>query len=158
MRAIKSILFTAILAASGVAAADRPPETPDFHQSHSVRGDVDREMAASNATHDMEPIEIVHFGFDSIDLDAVDREQVRAAAHWLASHPAHDLVIEGHTDDVGTIAYNAYLARRRAENVADALIDAGVPSDRVVVHAFGERLPDSAQKANNRRVRIRAVR
>ena len=158
MRAIKTLLFTAILAASGVAAADRPPEAPDFHQPQAVRGDVDREMAASNATVEMEPVEIVHFGFDSIDLDAVDREQIRAAAQWLASHPRHDLVVEGHTDDVGTIAYNAYLARRRAENVAAALIDAGVPSDRVVVHAFGERLPESQRASNNRRVRVRAVR
>jgi outer membrane protein OmpA-like peptidoglycan-associated protein len=158
MRAIKHILFTAILAASGVAAADRPPEAPDFHQPHTVRGDVDRDLAASNARHDMEPFDVVHFGFDSIDLDAVDREQIRAAAQWLASHPQHDLVVEGHTDDVGTPAYNAYLARRRAENVADALISAGAPEDRVIVYAFGENQPISAAARATRRVRIWATR
>jgi outer membrane protein OmpA-like peptidoglycan-associated protein len=158
MRAIKCLLFTAILTAPGVAAADRPPDGPDFNQPSTVRGDVDREMAASNAQQDMEPVDVLHFGFDSIDLDAVDRAQIRACATWLASHPQHDLVVEGHTDDVGTPAYNAYLARRRAENVADALIAAGVPDDRLVVYAFGEYKPAGTQASSNRRVRIWATR
>jgi peptidoglycan-associated lipoprotein len=158
MRAIKTLMVTSILAASGVAAADRPPETPDFHQPHTVRADIDREMAASSGTRELTPVDLVHFGFDSIQLDAVDREQLLAVARWLASHPDHQLVIEGHTDDVGTPAYNAYLARRRADHVADALIAAGVPEDRVVVYAFGERLPSSMDAASNRRVRIWATR
>ena len=157
MRAINTALFSAILAAPGAATADRPPESPDFHQAHAVRGDVDRELAASEATNEMNPVDVLHFDRDSSRLDAVDLVQLRAAATWLARHPDHDLVIEGHTDPEGSAEYNRYLARLRAEAVRDALVDAGVPDSRLVLFAYGEHQPVSTDAAANRRVRIWAA-
>ena len=67
--------------------------------------------------------------------------------------------IEGHTDSVGTEAYNEELSRRRAQSVADALIDRGVATDRIEVVARGEGFPvvsndTSAGRQQNRRVEV----
>jgi len=144
----------AVLAAPATAAADRAPDAPDFHQAHAVRGDVDRTTAASDATGPMSPVDLIHFGLDSVTLDAVDRVQIRAAAVWLASHPEHELVVEGHTDDAGPDTYNRWLAEQRAAAVGDFLLEAGVPADRLYVVAYGEDRPVSPSAATNRRVRI----
>jgi outer membrane protein OmpA-like peptidoglycan-associated protein len=158
MRAFKTLLFAATLAVSGTAAADRPSDGPDFQIPQTVRGDVNREMAASSAENELLPVDLIHFGFASAALDVVDVAQVRAAARWLASHPDHALVIEGYADPIGSYAYNHNLADRRAEAVEGVLLAAGVPPRRLVVFVYGESKPLSAARANNRCVRLWATR
>ena len=67
--------------------------------------------------------------------------------------------IEGHTDSVGSEAYNEDLSRRRAQAVADALTDRGITRDRIDVAARGEGFPvvgneTAAGRQQNRRVEI----
>ena len=70
------------------------------------------------------------------------------------------LSITGHTDSVGSDAYNQKLSERRANAVANYLIDAGVPSSIIVgVQGLGESQPVADNKtregrAENRRVEI----
>jgi OOP family OmpA-OmpF porin len=62
----------------------------------------------------------------------------------VLSHPGartRRIILEGHTDDVGTTSYNLTLSRRRAETVARELIARGIRRDRVTVAAFGETRP-----------------
>lgn len=69
------------------------------------------------------------------------------------------LVIEGHTDSVGTRDYNRRLSGARAEAVRAYLVSRGVPSEQVVAVAKGEDEPVAPNttaegRANNRRVEI----
>lgn len=87
------------------------------------------------------------------------RELDRAAA-FIRKYPDHDVVVEGHTDSTGSDAFNRELSRRRAENVAKALVERyGVPADRISAKGFGEEQPAATNdtaggREQNRRVVI----
>jgi outer membrane protein OmpA-like peptidoglycan-associated protein len=70
-----------------------------------------------------------------------------------------DLLVIGHTDRVGTDAFNDALSRQRAEVVRRALVARGLPADLIVVIGRGEREPiiataDGVAEPRNRRVEI----
>ncbi|MEM9577401.1 MAG: OmpA family protein [Pseudomonadota bacterium] len=74
----------------------------------------------------------VNFQFDSDQLDPDGRRQIADIAERLKETESYKpTVVVGYTDAVGTSAYNLDLGKRRAKTVADALIAAGVPVDRL---------------------------
>jgi outer membrane protein OmpA-like peptidoglycan-associated protein len=80
-------------------------------------------------------------------------------AKFLAGNPSHKVLIEGHTDSVGSDALNETLSQHRAEAVQAALTQRGVSSDRVQVSGLGKRYPVASNTTNagrqqNRRVEI----
>jgi len=105
------------------------------------------------------------FAFDRSDLDAPGRLVVDRMAKVL-NHPRaakRTIKLEGHTDNVGTAAYNLTLSRNRAESLAKELAKQGMRPERITVEAFGETRPvapnrkpdgtdDPAGRAKNRRV------
>lgn len=67
------------------------------------------------------------------------------------------VIVVGHTDSVGTDAYNMRLGQRRARAVADYLIGQGIEANRVFADSKGEREPASTNstaygRSMNRRV------
>lgn len=65
--------------------------------------------------------------------------------------------VDGHTDDVASNAYNWGLSRRRGESIKQALIEAGVDPELILMKYHGEeepRVPNSSaqNRAKNRRV------
>ena len=107
----------------------------------------------------------VFFAFDSADLNARARLEVERMATVL-NHPqaiTRRVVLEGHTDAIGTEVYNLDLSRRRAEAVAQELVARGVRRDRLGVEGYGKQRPvapnampdgrdNAAGRALNRRV------
>ncbi|MFC3616762.1 OmpA family protein [Lutimaribacter marinistellae] len=83
----------------------------------------------------------VNFEFDSDQLDESGRAQVLEIAEALKAIDTYKpTVVVGYTDAVGSSAYNDNLGLRRARTVAQALIAAGVPVDRVdTIQSRGER-------------------
>jgi outer membrane protein OmpA-like peptidoglycan-associated protein len=84
-------------------------------------------------------------------------DQVATALRTLAG--GQTLVIEGHTDSVGTSEYNQRLSGARAEAVRAYLVSRGVPPAQIVAVAKGEDDPVAPNstpegRANNRRVEI----
>lgn len=80
-------------------------------------------------------------------------------AAFLNENPERRLMIEGHTDARGAEEYNKDLSERRADAVAEALVERGIPSDRVRSIGLGEEYPvasndTSAGMQQNRRVEI----
>ena len=105
----------------------------------------------------------VHFAFDRADLlpaarDILDRE----VTSELAADPHLTVLVEGHTDAVGTDSYNTALSQRRADAVKSYLVSKGVASSRVEARGLGESKPvasnDTAMgRAENRRVEIKVL-
>ena len=84
-------------------------------------------------------------------------DQVATALRTLAA--GQKLVIEGHTDSVGTSDYNRRLSGARAEAVRAYLVSRGVAPEQIVAVAKGEDEPVAPNstpegRANNRRVEI----
>ena len=72
------------------------------------------------------------------------------------------IIAVGHTDSVGTDAYNQRLSVRRADAVKDYLVSKGVEKNRVYTEGKGEKQPIADNKtaegrAKNRRVEIEVV-
>jgi outer membrane protein OmpA-like peptidoglycan-associated protein len=83
---------------------------------------------------------------------------LRNMADLLLKNPwVKKVRVEGHTDDRGKDAFNLDLSQRRARSVMQALVDAGVPADRLESEGFGKTRPILSNKtprgrAENRRV------
>lgn len=79
----------------------------------------------------------------------------------LEDNPAEVFLVEGHTDAVGSAAFNLALSDRRAETVASALVEYfGVPPENLVFQGYGEALlkvRTTADEPRNRRVEIRRI-
>jgi hypothetical protein len=106
---------------------------PDF-----VTPDRAAPLAASDGRSVQEPTEDIVFPLEGAEPDPTALEQIAAVVRWLDVHPGYRVVLEGHTDSSGDTSYNAALGTRRAIRVANALIDHGVASDRVVIAVYGE--------------------
>lgn len=73
------------------------------------------------------------------------------------------VLVDGYTDNAGNIAANLGLARKRADDLASVLIEAGVTAKLLEVRAHGDRYPVATNKTKkgrqqNRRVNLRIVR
>jgi len=94
------------------------------------------------------------------ELSPIARKSLDQVADALAKQPSDaKFDVEGHTDNSGTTAQNQALAKKRAQAVADHLVESGVDRDRIRVVGHGESHPiasnDSDEgRASNRRVEI----
>ena len=102
---------------------------------------------------------LVFFDFNKSDLTPQAVSIVGQAA--ANAGPAHvtQITVTGHTDTVGSDAYNMRLSRRRAESVAAQLEKDGIPSSEIEIVARGKRdllVPtgDGVREPQNRRVQI----
>lgn len=80
-------------------------------------------------------------------------------ANSLGDYPNSTVQIVGHTDSDGDAAFNQQLSERRANAVADVLLNRGVPFNRIQTFGRGESQPIASNltpegKARNRRVEI----
>lgn len=139
------------------SAALADTTAPDF-VGGAPRPYIHPSLTASNGPQKkIEPGDVVSFAFDRDVMTADGYDQVDHAARWLASHPRHRLVLEGHTDRLGMAVYNEDLATRRMQAVRSRLLRLGVGSDRVVLVTFGEREAISPENPNDRRVVLYAT-
>ena len=102
------------------------------------------------------------FEFDEAELRPEDRELLSRVAGILLTSKDYSLSVNGHTDDVGSDAYNQKLSERRAQAVRDYLVGAGLSAEIFTVKGHGKARPivpgktDEA-RAKNRRVELGVV-
>ncbi|PAU64676.1 OmpA family protein [Pseudomonas indica] len=105
----------------------------------------------------------VLFAFDSAELTEAARARLRDVGGRLQGADVIEIKVQGHTDSVGSDAYNQGLSERRARSVADFLVAQGIPASKLSTEGFGESRPvaDNATdtgRAQNRRVEIHVTR
>ena len=101
----------------------------------------------------------VNFDFDKSNIRKADVAELEKATAFLKKYPDSKVVLEGHTDSVGTEKYNLKLSQRRADAVKKYLVDKGEKADRITTEAKGEAEPIASNKTakgrfENRRVEI----
>ncbi|MEO3413279.1 OmpA family protein [Roseovarius sp. CAU 1744] len=99
------------------------------------------------------------FATDSFRVSGGLRSDLLKVAASLNQYPQSTVQVVGHTDNTGSAAYNQDLSVRRANAVADVLMDGGVAFNRINAFGRGEDQPiasnlTEAGKAQNRRVEI----
>ena len=102
---------------------------------------------------------LVFFDFNKSDLTPQAVSIVNQAAANAGPAKVTQLTVTGHTDTVGSDAYNMRLSRRRAESVAAQLEKDGIPSSEIAIVAKGKRdllvpTADGVKEPQNRRVQI----
>lgn len=99
----------------------------------------------------------VYFATNKFDLSPNAILALDRMIKIFNEYPDTDILIAGHTDDVGTDNYNMTLSQKRADAVYNYLIKAGIAAGRLSAKAFGETQPrvenkDATSRSENRRV------
>ncbi len=99
------------------------------------------------------------FDFNSYSLRPESQQTLRDLAANFQRYPDETISVEGHTDNIGSPAYNQGLSERRAYSVRDYLRDQGVPGSRITASGYGESRPKASNNTPegrqlNRRVEI----
>ncbi len=97
------------------------------------------------------------FNFNSFTLKPGAYPELDRVSRILNQYPQTRIRVEGHTDSRGSAEYNMKLSQRRADAVANALIQRGVDPVRITTIGFGESQPVSSDAAANRRVEIKIM-
>ena len=103
---------------------------------------------------------IFRFYFDT-NQSTVRRQDYSSVTKAIATFKkgASEVIVAGHADRVGNPVANMRLSRARAEAVRARLVAGGIPSSKITVKYFGEKLPlvptgDNQASASNRRVLV----
>ncbi len=107
-------------------------------------------------------IDTIKFGFNESFVREEEVENLERVGEILervlAAHPNEVFLIEGHTDAVGSDAYNLGLSRQRAVAVKEALSEYFViPAENLRTAGYGERflkIPTAEEEQENRRVSV----
>ncbi|HEV8357100.1 MAG TPA: OmpA family protein [Gemmatimonadales bacterium] len=99
------------------------------------------------------------YDFDSDVVRPAAQVNLRELASSLDKYPGSDLLIVGHTDQVGSAGYNQSLSERRASAAANYLVSQGVRRARMSTRGMGETEPvasneTEAGRQQNRRVEV----
>lgn len=102
----------------------------------------------------------VKFDFDSDRLTPESKIILNDVAETLKSNPEIKVEVAGHTDDIGTDAYNLGLSEHRANTVKTYLESRGVEGTRMMPVGYGKTMPidtngTDAGRENNRRVEFK---
>lgn len=102
------------------------------------------------------------FDFDKAVLKPAGKAKLDEVVAHLKELNLEVIIAVGHTDSVGSVAYNQKLSVRRAESVKAYLVSKGVEANRVYTEGKGKSQPvadnkTAAGRAKNRRVEIEVV-
>ena len=102
-------------------------------------------------------VRAVDFEFNLSQLTDPAKQTLDEVAGALAAQPELQVEIQGHTDSIGSVAYNLNLSQRRADAVKAYLVGKGVSASSLTAKGYGKAKPiagnDSAEgRAENRRV------
>ena len=102
---------------------------------------------------------VVFASNQALILPAAQARLNQVSEALLSTNSLRNLVVEGHTDSIGSEAYNMQLSQRRADSVRSYLISRGYPADKIEASGIGEIRPIASNsnpegRSNNRRVEI----
>lgn len=130
-------------------AADACPRTPP--------GFAVDDSGCVRADQTVVVLDSVHFEFDSAKLTGDARARLDRVAEGLNAQPGMRVEIIGHTDALGSDAYNDKLSLARASSVREFLVYRGVGRDRIEVAGRGEQEPIADNETEEGRARNRRV-
>jgi outer membrane protein OmpA-like peptidoglycan-associated protein len=119
-------------------------------------------MVQANALLKNAKIENVQFAYNSSVILGEYYSLLKGASELMKSNSTWKLTLSGHTDNMGSAAFNLDLSKRRAESVKAFLIENGVPASRIFVEYYGLSKPlvlndNDQNRLKNRRVEFKLL-
>lgn len=115
-----------------VAAAERDQAVSVAATERSRKASASTEQALES---------LAGFSTGTAKIPATAMPKIDALATALKNNPEQHVMIEGHTDNVGSPDYNDGLAMKRAEVVRKALVSRGIDPGRIALRSHGELNP-----------------
>lgn len=106
---------------------------------------------------------VINFNFDSSTISPKEIHHIEAISKKFEKVPDnHILLVKGHTDRIGPEPYNEDLGLQRAVSIKEALIEKGIPSNKIRTLSYGEDMPvvltdDWSERRRNRRAIVEIV-
>lgn len=100
-------------------------------------------LSSSNALGD------VFFDYDRFHIRKDATSVLDTNAQWLRANGSTTVLIEGHCDERGTLAYNLVLGEKRARAAKKYLHDLGVPASQLQITSYGEARPFCKQQSED---------
>ncbi len=123
-------------------AEEYPFETPVPTEPPREGAEPGFEMEETGTHVKVELSGDVLFGFNETNIQTSAEPILRKVADVINKYPEASVLIEGHTDSIGSNAYNLRLSRERAESVKSWLVQqGGVDARRVMTKGWGESKP-----------------
>ncbi len=120
-----------------------PPERSFDRPSGSPRSNLS--LSPSTAS-DSNAMGDVFFDYDRFQIRKDAMPVLDANAGWLRASGSKTVLIEGHADERGTMAYNLVLGEKRAHAAKQYLQDLGVPTSQLQITSYGEARPFCKQQ------------
>lgn len=83
----------------------------------------------------------IFFDFDKYELKDASFPELNRIIEMMNKNPELQISVEGHTDNIGTVAYNIGLSERRANAVVQYLIKEGIAAERMKAVGWGKSKP-----------------
>jgi outer membrane protein OmpA-like peptidoglycan-associated protein len=140
-------------------ASARTGEKGELQAAPSDADEVRRVFEAALAAQPARPVSLTLYFTEGSTLSAESKAVVDQMFAEIARRPVADITVIGHTDTLGTDAFNDKLSLERAQSVREILIGMGVPAQNITAAGRGKRemlIPtaDSMFEPKNRRVEI----
>lgn len=118
------------------------------------------DAAANAAQAALMEATVFYFDFDNTTIKADSKNALIAHSQYLAANSSARVVLEGHTDERGTVEYNIALGERRGLSVSRFLQANGASASQIETVSFGEERPalmghNEESWSKNRRVEIK---
>lgn len=145
--------------------------SPNYYAiSNYIDLSVVDEYKEINVDIEMKPVKVgetirlnnVFFDFDKATLRPESFQELDRVVALLTENPTIEIELAGHTDNVGSDAYNLSLSQQRANSVTQYLISKGISSGRVTPKGYGESVPVATNDTDegrqlNRRVEFKIL-
>ena len=150
----------------GETVLDKPYNAADIYPNGRVEMKtlnpeaVDRQFGQALAAKPPKPVSLtLYFIEGSDELTSESKPIMEKIKSELTRRPFPEITVIGHTDSVGTVAYNDALSLKRAEAVRRVLVQAGISAVSIDVAGRGSRellvqTKEGVSEPRNRRVEI----
>jgi outer membrane protein OmpA-like peptidoglycan-associated protein len=119
-------------------AGERGPAGPAGPQGAQGPAGPMGPQAQASAAKQWESFKNFLFDTDKSDIRSNEMGKVSDIAAYLQQNQPAKVAIDGYSDPRGTDPYNQRLSERRVNAIRDALVQAGVPNEKIQTGAFGE--------------------
>lgn len=142
-------------------ASEQPQAQPYVAEEKVVEEVVEEVVVVTPVikTFETKVVDSGAFALNSTELKPESKPILAELVQFMQQYPQSNVEITGYTDSSGAAAYNQTLSEKRAQSVANALLDEGIDSSRITAKGEGENNPIASNKtregrAQNRRVEI----
>lgn len=139
--------------AKAEAEAAKAAQAKAIEARRLAEAEATAKIAKAKADRLAAPLEDISLHYDrcGVDIKSADKEALEYVTEWAKANSSKRIIVNGYADrGTGNPSINMKYSRMRANNVADALKNAGVPADQIVVKAWGDKVQPYKENDKNR--------